>query len=109
MEAIDRLDTDVNSIENARSDNATLEAFQRVGYEKGFGPGLYDIHSPVVPPIDIMYEKLSSFLKVLDVEHTVVNPDCGLKTRGWPETILALKHMVAAAHNVRRNLGIETQ
>jgi 5-methyltetrahydropteroyltriglutamate--homocysteine methyltransferase len=109
MEAIDRLDTDVNSIENARSDNATLEAFRRVGYEKGFGPGLYDIHSPVVPPIDIMYEKLSSFLKVLDVEHTVVNPDCGLKTRGWPETILALKHMVAAAHNVRRNLGIETQ
>ena len=50
MEAIDRTDTDVNSIENARSDNATLEAFKRIGYSKGFGPGLYDIHSPVVPP-----------------------------------------------------------
>ena len=81
MEAIDRMDTDVNSIENARSDNATLEAFKRIGYSKGFGPGLYDIHSPVVPPMEDQYEKLKSFLECLDIEQTVVNPDCGLKTR----------------------------
>mmetsp|Transcript_23993 Transcript_23993/g.54592 ORF Transcript_23993/g.54592 Transcript_23993/m.54592 type:complete len:776 (-) Transcript_23993:91-2418(-) len=106
MEAIDRMDTDVNSIENARSDNATLEAFKRIGYSKGFGPGLYDIHSPVVPPVDEQYEKLKSFLECLDIEQTVVNPDCGLKTRAWPETIAALRNMVAATLKVREELGL---
>ena len=106
MEAIDRMDTDVNSIENARSDNATLEAFKRIGYSKGFGPGLYDIHSPVVPPMEDQYEKLKSFLEGLDIEQTVVNPDCGLKTRAWPETIAALRNMVAATLKVREELGL---
>jgi 5-methyltetrahydropteroyltriglutamate--homocysteine methyltransferase len=106
MEAIDRMDTDVNSIENARSDNATLEAFMRIGYTKGFGPGLYDIHSAVVPPVSEQYNKLKSFLTLLKVEQTVVNPDCGLKTRAWPETIAALRNMVAATNQVREELGL---
>jgi len=106
MEAIDRMDTDVNSIENARGDNATLEAFMRIGYTKGFGPGLYDIHSAVVPSVQDQYVKLKSFLDCLKIEQTVVNPDCGLKTRAWPETIAALKNMVEATNMVRAELGV---
>lgn len=109
MPAIDRMDTDVNSIENARSGNATLQAFQEMGYTKGFGPGLYDIHSPVVPSTSSMVTKLSSFLQVLDLEKVVVNPDCGLKTRAWPETIAALRHMVEATKQVREQLGVKEE
>ena len=99
------MDTDVNSIENARSDNATLKAFKSIGYTKGFGPGLYDIHSPVVPSKEEIEAKLRSFLTVLDLDQTVVNPDCGLKTRGWPETIAALRNMVDATEVVRNELS----
>ena len=106
MEAIDRMDTDVNSIENSRSDNATLEAFKRIGYKKGFGPGLYDIHSAVVPSVENQYNKLKIFLECLDIEQTVVNPDCGLKTRAWPETIAALRNMVTATNKIREELGV---
>jgi len=106
MEAIDRMDTDVNSIENARSDDATLRAFRDIGYGKGLGPGTYDIHSPVVPPVDFIEKKLKSFLECVEVENLVVNPDCGLKTRAWPETIAAIKNMVEATKNVRANLDI---
>ncbi|CAM9846876.1 unnamed protein product [Chrysoparadoxa australica] len=95
MDAIDRMDTDVNSIENARSDNATLMAFNGIGYTKGLGPGTYDIHSPVVPPIDFVRTKLKSFLACMPADRLVVNPDCGLKTRTWPESIDALKVMVS--------------
>jgi 5-methyltetrahydropteroyltriglutamate--homocysteine methyltransferase len=62
MEAIDRMDTDVISIENARSDDATLRAFHNLGYTKGLGPGTYDIHSPVVPSQDFIVGKIKSFL-----------------------------------------------
>jgi len=108
MQAIDRMDTDVNSIENARSDNATLEAFVNIGYNKGFGPGLYDIHSPVVPSTQEISAKLKSFLTVLNPKQTVVNPDCGLKTRAWPETLAALRNMVEATKEVRKELGIKS-
>lgn len=102
MGAIDRMDTDVNSIENARSDNETLRAFRTFGYAKGFGPGTYDIHSPVIPTVAFMKEKIESFLDVLDDGHMlVVNPDCGLKTRTWPESIGALRNMVTATEQVR--------
>ena len=106
MGAIDRMDTDVNSIENSRSDNATLEAFRSFGYDKGFGPGTYDIHSPVVPSVQHQKEKIESFLEVLEVDNVVVNPDCGLKTRTWPETISALRNMVAATETVRAERGL---
>jgi len=106
MDAIDRLDTDVNSIENARSNNATLHAFKRIGYNKGLGPGLYDIHSPVVPPLEWMVQKLDTILTCVDVDQMVVNPDCGLKTRTWPETIAALQVMVSATEQTRHRLGL---
>ena len=101
MEAIDKMDTDVNSIENARNDNATLRAFKKLGYKKDLGPGTYDIHSPVVPTVKFIEEKLKSFLECMEMKRLVVNPDCGLKTRTWPETIAALKNMVEATRNVR--------
>lgn len=104
MEAIDRLDTDVNSIENARSDDATLRAFASIGYTKGLGPGTYDIHSPVVPTVEFIEEKIESFIKCTPVENLVVNPDCGLKTRTWPESIAALKNMIIANDAVRSRL-----
>lgn len=106
MEAIDNLDTDVNSIENARSDNATLMAFKRIGYTKGLGPGTYDIHSPVCPTVEFVSDKIKSFLQCVEVGSLVVNPDCGLKTRTWPETIASLQNMVLATKNVRAELGI---
>jgi 5-methyltetrahydropteroyltriglutamate--homocysteine methyltransferase len=107
MDAIDRMDTDVNSIENSRNGNETLEAFVAINYNKGFGPGVYDIHSPVVPEVDAMRKKIKNFLVCLEPSKVVVNPDCGLKTRTWPETIDALKNMVAAAKAVREELSIK--
>ena len=106
MEAIDRMDTDVNSIENARSDDATLKAFRDIGYGKGLGPGTYDIHSPVVPPTDFISAKIKSFLACMDEDKIMINPDRGLKTRGWPETIDALKNMVDATKQIRAELGV---
>lgn len=98
------MDTDVNSIENARSDDATLLAFDEIGYGKGLGPGTYDIHSPVVPPVEFVEGKIRSFLKCVKVENLVINPDCGLKTRNWPETIAALKNMVKATDTIRKEI-----
>lgn len=107
MHAIDRMDTDVNSIENARSDNATLLAFKKLGYTKDLGPGTYDIHSPVVPTVDSIAEKLKSFLGCVEPKRLVVNPDCGLKTRTWTETIGALKNMVQATEQVRSEMKVK--
>jgi len=104
MGAIDRMDTDVNSIENARNGNETLEAFLAIKYQKGFGPGVYDIHSPVVPPVKFLECKIKSFLTCLEPTKIVVNPDCGLKTRSWPEVIDSLKNMVEATSAVRAEL-----
>jgi 5-methyltetrahydropteroyltriglutamate--homocysteine methyltransferase len=106
MGAIDKLDTDVNSIENVRSDNATLRAFREIGYKKDLGPGLYDIHSPVIPPVSEIEAKLKGFLQCMEVKNLGVNPDCGLKTRTWPETIGALKNMVEATEKIRAEIGI---
>jgi 5-methyltetrahydropteroyltriglutamate--homocysteine methyltransferase len=109
MEAIDRMDTDVISIENARSDDATLRAFHNLGYTKGLGPGTYDIHSPVVPSQDFIVGKIKSFLACMkDKKLLVINPDCGLKTRAWNETIGSLKNMVAAAKHIRSELEDES-
>jgi 5-methyltetrahydropteroyltriglutamate--homocysteine methyltransferase len=99
------LDTDVNSIENARADNATLVAFKDIGYNQGLGPGTYDIHSPVIPPTNFIENKIRSFLECMKVENLVINPDCGLKTRGWPETLGALKNMVEATKKLRLEIA----
>ncbi len=101
IEAIAALDADVISIEASRSDIELLDVFQEYDYPNEIGPGVYDIHSPRVPPVDEMVELLRKMLKVIPAEQLWVNPDCGLKTRGWPETEAALINMVEAAKILR--------
>ncbi|HWK80008.1 MAG TPA: 5-methyltetrahydropteroyltriglutamate--homocysteine S-methyltransferase [Thermomicrobiales bacterium] len=103
--AISDLDADVISIENARSGLELLRSFREQGYDKGVGPGVYDIHSPRVPPVDEIARNLEATLSVLDRERVWVNPDCGLKTRKAPETEAALRNMVEAAQQVRATIG----
>ena len=69
------------------------------------GPGVFDIHSPRVPSTQEMTNLLTKAIKNINKDKIWVNPDCGLKTRGWPETINALQNMVLAAKNLRRSLG----
>ena len=75
------MDADVNSIENAHSDDYTLRAFKRIGFNKGLGPGTYDIHCPIVPSVEFMKGKIESFLPCVEIKNLCINPDCGLKTR----------------------------
>jgi 5-methyltetrahydropteroyltriglutamate--homocysteine methyltransferase len=104
FQAISDLDADVISIENARSGLELLESFREQGYDKGVGPGVYDIHSPRVPPVEEIAEALRQTLTVLDPARVWVNPDCGLKTRKPEESTAALRNMVAAANQVRATL-----
>jgi 5-methyltetrahydropteroyltriglutamate--homocysteine methyltransferase len=108
LSAIDRLDADVISIENARSDDATLRELGAYGYPREVGPGVYDIHSPVVPTVDFIEEKLRSFVRHLAAERLWVNPDCGLKTRAWKEVLPSLRNMMEAVERLRRELTEET-
>ncbi|MDD3117662.1 MAG: 5-methyltetrahydropteroyltriglutamate--homocysteine S-methyltransferase [Victivallales bacterium] len=98
------MDADVISIEAGRSDMALLQAFRDFDYPNEIGPGIYDIHSPRVPTAEEMVFLLRKALAVVPKERLWVNPDCGLKTRGWPETLLSLRHMVAAALRLRDEL-----
>jgi 5-methyltetrahydropteroyltriglutamate--homocysteine methyltransferase len=104
IDAISDLDADVISIENARSDLELLDVFRAHGYDKGIGPGVYDIHSPRVPPVDEMAANLTATLTVLKPDQVWVNPDCGLKTRKPGEAHDALRNMVDAAQTVRSGL-----
>ena len=101
IEAISDLDADVISIENSRSDAELLEVFRDFRYDKEIGPGVYDIHSPRVPPTDEMAQRLRQATAVLPRDLVWVNPDCGLKTRREEEVIPALQHLVAAAKAMR--------
>jgi 5-methyltetrahydropteroyltriglutamate--homocysteine methyltransferase len=105
MDAIEAMDADVISIENARSDNSLLEIFKERGYKGEIGPGVYDIHSPRIPSTEELVEQIEELIKVLPVEKLWVNPDCGLKTRKWPETTPSLKNMVEATKIVRAKLN----
>lgn len=105
LPSIAALDADVISIESARSRMQLLAAFREQGYPNEIGPGVYDIHSPRVPSVAEMAELLRLALKVLRPEQLWVNPDCGLKTRGWTETREALENMCAAAREMRAELG----
>jgi 5-methyltetrahydropteroyltriglutamate--homocysteine methyltransferase len=105
FQAISDMDADVISIENARSGLELLQTFREEGYDKGIGPGVYDIHSPRVPPTDEIVENLKATLTVLDVDQVWVNPDCGLKTREDRETNAALRNMVDATRQVRASLA----
>jgi 5-methyltetrahydropteroyltriglutamate--homocysteine methyltransferase len=105
IEGVARMDADVISIETSRSQMELLDAFVNFKYPNDIGPGVYDIHSPRVPSQAEMEALLEKALKVLSPEQIWVNPDCGLKTRGWPEVKEALKGMVAAAAAQRAKLG----
>ncbi|MEI2267627.1 5-methyltetrahydropteroyltriglutamate--homocysteine S-methyltransferase [Erwinia sp. CGal63] len=102
MDSIAALDADVITIETSRSDMELLEAFEEFDYPNEIGPGVYDIHSPNVPSVEWMEALLRKAAKRIPVERLWVNPDCGLKTRGWPETRQALANMVQAARNLRK-------
>jgi 5-methyltetrahydropteroyltriglutamate--homocysteine methyltransferase len=101
LQVIAGMDADVISIENARSGSELLRAFQGYRYPNEIGPGVYDIHSPRVPTVNEIVAALSAMQGVLDERQIWVNPDCGLKTRGWAETVPALKNLVAAAQQLR--------
>jgi 5-methyltetrahydropteroyltriglutamate--homocysteine methyltransferase len=101
LRVIERMDADVISIENARSGSELLEGFEQYKYPNEIGPGVYDIHSPRVPSTDEITTALKSMRRVLDDAQIWVNPDCGLKTRGWDETLAALRNMVEAAKEMR--------
>ena len=105
IEAIAKMDADVISIETSRSKMELLNAFVNFKYPNEIGPGVYDIHSPRVPSQIEMENLLKKALDVLDAEQIWVNPDCGLKTRDWPETKLALQSMVEATKSVRSQIS----
>lgn len=102
MDSIAALDADVITIETSRSDMELLESFEEFDYPNEIGPGVYDIHSPNVPSVEWIEALLKKAAKRIPAERLWVNPDCGLKTRGWPETRAALANMVQAAQNLRR-------
>ena len=101
IESIAAMDADVITIETSRSDMELLEAFEKFEYPNEIGPGVYDIHSPRVPTRDEIIKLLSKAAQRIPAERLWVNPDCGLKTRAWPETEAALVNMVAAARALR--------
>jgi 5-methyltetrahydropteroyltriglutamate--homocysteine methyltransferase len=105
IDAVAALDADVVSIEMARSQEELLEAFAKFKYPGEIGPGVYDIHSPRVPPEAEMIALIQKALTVVPIRQLWVNPDCGLKTRRWEEVIPALKAMVNAACAVRGQLA----
>lgn len=106
--AIAALDADVITIEASRSKMELLKAFTGFKYPNEIGPGLYDIHSPRVPTVEEMTELVERAAAVIPIEHLWINPDCGLKTRGWPEVKSALANLVQVARNLRSRLSRES-
>src|SRR5690554_7882793 len=102
IDAIAAMDADVITIETSRSQMELLDAFESFHYPNDIGPGVYDIHSPRVPDSNEMANLLRKAAQRIPVQQLWANPDCGLKTRGWPETKAALEHMVAAAQQLRK-------
>jgi len=100
--AIAALDADVLSIENSKSDAKLLKVFVDEAYPRHIGPGVYDIHSPRVPSEQEIKDRISEMLQYLQPEQLWIDPDCGLKTRQWPETKAALINMVNAAKYFRQ-------
>lgn len=105
IDAIAALDADVISLEASRSQMDLLDVFARFQYPNEIGPGVWDIHSPRIPETAEILALLRKAAAVLPVEKLWVNPDCGLKTRGWPETSAALRHLVEAARLYRAELA----
>ena len=106
LSAIDALDADVTSVEAARSRMELLGPLSEIGFERGIGPGVWDIHSPRVPAQEEISELLATAASVVPRGRLWANPDCGLKTRGYAETTAALRHLVAGAHGVRETVAV---
>ncbi|GAB3186865.1 5-methyltetrahydropteroyltriglutamate--homocysteine S-methyltransferase [Nesterenkonia suensis] len=105
IDAIDALDADVTTLEASRSGFEVVTALAEHGFSRGIGPGVWDIHSPRVPGVDELIERLRLAAEVLDPQIVWSNPDCGLKTRGWEETEASLRHLVNATAVVRAELA----
>jgi 5-methyltetrahydropteroyltriglutamate--homocysteine methyltransferase len=105
IDSIAALDADVLSIEASRSDMALLDSFVNFKQPIQIGPGVYDIHSPRVPETEEIMGRVRKALRVIPAERLWVNPDCGLKTRGWREVQASLRNMVEAAKSLRRTMG----
>lgn len=101
IDHIAMMDADVITIECARSQMELLDAFVKFKYPNEIGPGVYDIHSPRVPSVDEMVALMRKAAQVINPAQLWVNPDCGLKTRGWAETEASLRNMVEAAKKLR--------
>ncbi|KAI7874666.1 5-methyltetrahydropteroyltriglutamate-homocysteine S-methyltransferase [Lichtheimia hyalospora FSU 10163] len=101
FDAIRDLDADVITIENSKSDEKLLKIFETKQYTNEIGPGLYDIHSPRVPSVEEMKTRFADMLKYIPEHLLWANPDCGLKSRQWPETEAALINLVEVAKYFR--------
>jgi 5-methyltetrahydropteroyltriglutamate--homocysteine methyltransferase len=99
------MDADVITIETSRSDMELLDAFEHFEYPNEIGPGVYDIHSPNIPTQEHIQRLMKKAAERIPAQRLWVNPDCGLKTRQWPEVIPALTHMVAAARALRAEVA----
>ena len=107
IDSIAAMDADVITIETSRSQMELLDAFADFNYPNEIGPGVYDIHSPRIPSVEEITLLLEKALKVIPARNLWVNPDCGLKTRKWPETEAALRNMISAANLLRESVAIE--
>jgi 5-methyltetrahydropteroyltriglutamate--homocysteine methyltransferase len=105
IDAINGLDADVTSIEAARSKMDVVPDIKRSGFARGIGPGVYDIHSPRVPSVKEVTELLEIALASIPEKQVWVNPDCGLKTRGYTETVQSLKNVLEATRAVRATVS----
>ncbi|SFR88694.1 methionine synthase (B12-independent) [Agromyces sp. CF514] len=108
IDAIKNLDADVTSIEAARSRMEVVDDLAGSGFDHGIGPGVYDIHSPRVPSVEEVSSLLERAVGAIPANRLWVNPDCGLKTRGYDETVASLEHIIAATEAVRASLSVAT-
>ncbi|MDT2604459.1 5-methyltetrahydropteroyltriglutamate--homocysteine S-methyltransferase [Enterococcus dongliensis] len=102
--AIDQMDADVISFEASRSNLAILDELKRQHFKTAVGPGVYDIHSPRIPAVDEIKQTIGKILAKVPLEKVWINPDCGLKTRGIPETTASLTNMTEAVKQIREEL-----
>ena len=104
IKEIDAMDADVISFEASRSNLELLDALKAAKFQTEVGPGVYDIHSPRVPSVSELESTIRKILDKLPKEQIWINPDCGLKTRGYKEVVESLKNMVEATKNARKSL-----
>ena len=104
MEYIVKMDFDVITIEASRSRGDILSSFEKINFDRQIGLGVWDIHSPVVPTPPDMKKTIERALKVFPKENFWINPDCGLKTRDWPEVTDSLKNMLSVASELRKSV-----